>query len=83
MRRKRHRDRGVRAMLTDVETIVGLRVLISNSAIQVQRLHDELTVGADHRKQAEITAKACEVAATAIGEAMPALRRLARKPRAT
>lgn len=66
--------------MTDRETILGLRVLVTNAAAQIQRLHHEMTLGVASQKQAEIAQKACEVASMALTEAAPTLRKLARKP---
>lgn len=68
-------------MLSDFDTIRGLRILVGNAALQIQSLLDAMTIGAlGVHEQAHTAKKACELAGSAISEAQPALRRLARKP---
>jgi hypothetical protein len=68
-------------MLTERETVMGLRLLVTNAAAQLQRLCDELQVGADVHEQAETAKRACELADIASEESAPTLRKLARMPR--
>lgn len=69
-------------MLSERETIQGLRLLVANAALQVQSLADAMQSGAaDLHEQAETAKRACELAGVAMQEAEPTLRKLARKPR--
>lgn len=69
-------------MLTERETVLGLRIVLGNATLQVQGLADAMQVGApDLHEQAETAKNACELAGVAITEAEPTLRKLARTPR--
>lgn len=69
-------------MLTERETVQGLRILLGNACLQVQSLADAMQVGApDLHEQASVARGACELAGVAITEAEPTLRKLARMPR--
>lgn len=65
-------------MLTERETVMGLRLLLGNACLRVQGLLDAMQVGADVRDQADAALKACDLAALAIAESEPTLRKLAR-----
>jgi hypothetical protein len=68
-------------MLTDVEKIQGLRILLGNATMQVQLLAELQAGGAEVNEQAKTAVGACQLAVDAINESLPAMRKLARKPR--
>lgn len=65
------------------DAIRGLSILMNNAAVQISGLLSVLDVGGETHEQAEVAQRACDLAALAIAEAEPLLRKLARKPKVT
>jgi hypothetical protein len=65
----------------DIEAVKGASILVKNCAVQLGGLVSILEVGGEPHEQAATVQKASDIAALALSELEPVVRKLARKPR--